>query len=98
MTDAERVLWNIIRTIPNAHFRRQHPIGDYIADFICLKQKLIIEVDGGYHSEPRQQEDDEIRTSELNSLGYRVIRFSNEEVLYNTDKVIEQINNNIVNI
>ena len=96
MTDAERVLWETLRTIPNAHFRRQHPIGDYIADFICLKQKLIIEVDGGYHSEPRQQEDDKNRTLNLNNQGYKVIRFSNEEVLFDTDKVIEQIKNNIV--
>ena len=96
MTDAERVLWDAIRTIPNVHFRRQHPIGDYIADYICLKQKLVIEVDGGYHSEPRQQEDDKTRTSNLNNPGYRVIRFSNEEVLYDTDNVIEQIKNNII--
>ena len=97
MTDAERALWNAIRNIPNKRFRRQHPIGDYIADFICLKHKLIIEVDGGYHSEPHQQEDDAARTLDLNRMGYRVIRFSNEEVLYNTENVIEQIKNNIVN-
>ncbi len=97
MTDAERALWNAIRNIPNKRFRRQHPIGDYIADFICLKHKPIIEVDGGYHSEPHQQEDDAARTLDLNRMGYRVIRFSNEEVLYNTENVIEQIKNSIVN-
>lgn len=96
MTDAEHVLWNAIRTIPNVRFRRQHPIGDYIADFICMKSRLIIEVDGGYHSEPRQQEDDAVRTSNIESLGYSVIRFSNEEVLKDTSKVIELIKKQIV--
>jgi len=97
MTDAERVLWNAIRTIPDVRFRRQHPIGDYIADFICLKKRLIIEVDGGYHSEPRQQEDDEVRTYNLESLGYNVMRVKNEEALYDTDSVIEKIKNRINN-
>lgn len=92
MTDAERVLWNAIRSeLKDCHFRRQHPIGDYIADFICLRKHLIIEVDGGYHSEPRQQEDDETRTANMNKWGYTVIRFTNEEVLYDTPKVLEQI-------
>ena len=97
MTDAELVLWNAIRTIPDVRFRRQHPVGDYIADFICLKKRLIIEVDGGYHSEPRQQEDDEVRTCNLESLGYNVMRFENEEVLYDTDNVIEKIKNRLNN-
>ena len=97
MTDAERVLWNAIRSIPDVRFRRQHPVGDYIADFICLKKRLIIEVDGGYHSEPCQQEDDDVRTYNLESLGYNVMRFKNEEVLYDTDKVIEKIKNRLNN-
>ena len=57
MTDAEKALWNIIRQpICSYKFRRQHPIYDYIVDFICIEKKLIIEVDGAYHSEPQQQE------------------------------------------
>ena len=97
MTDAERVLWNGLRTIPETRFRRQHPIGDYIADFICMKHKLVVEVDGGYHSEPRQQEDDETRTHNLENLGYNVIRFTNEEVLFDTDNVITKIKNILYN-
>ena len=98
MTEGERVLWNALRDeIKDHHFRRQHPIGDYIADFICLRKKLIIEVDGGYHSEPRQEEDDKARTANMNNWGYRVIRFTNEEVLYDTQKVIEQIKEHLNN-
>ena len=92
MTEAERVLWNALRDkLSGIRFRRQHPIGDYIVDFICLPKRLVIEVDGGYHSEPRRQEDDEARTANLNNWGYRVIRFSNEEVLFDLNKVIEKI-------
>ncbi|MBP5526990.1 MAG: endonuclease domain-containing protein [Bacteroidales bacterium] len=92
MTEAERVLWNALRDkLSGIRFRRQHPIGDYIVDFICLPKRLVIEVDGGYHSEPRQQDDDEVRTANLNNWGYRVIRFSNEEVLFDLNKVIEKI-------
>ena len=98
MTDAERVLWNVLRDeIPDFRFRRQHPIGDYIVDFICLPKKLVIEVDGGYHSEPRQMDDDEARTMNLNSLGYSVIRFSNEEVMFDTKNVTEKIKNKVYN-
>lgn len=98
MTDAERVLWNALRdNVPEFRFRRQHPIGDYIADFICLPQRLIVEVDGGYHSEPRQHEDDETRTLNMNRWGYNVIRFSNEEVLFDTNNVIEKIKKQLYN-
>jgi len=76
-------------------FRRQHIIGDYIADFICLEKKLIIEVDGGYHSLPDQVEDDETRSRNLEALGYHVIRFSNEEVLNDTASVVERIKKRI---
>ncbi len=98
MTDAERAMWNVLRgNIPGFRFRRQHPIGDYIVDFVCLPKRLVIEVDGGYHSEPRQVDDDEVRSMNLNSWGYNVVRFSNEEVLYDTDKVIERIKNQLYN-
>ena len=66
-------------------------IRDYIVDFISRKGNLIIEVDGGYHSEPRQEENDKLREEELKQMGYNVIRFTNEEVLYNINNVIEQI-------
>ena len=64
---------------------------DYIADFVCLSEKLVIEVDGGYHEEPEQQYDDQIRTDYLQKRGYRVIRFKNEEVTSDIKYVINKI-------
>ena len=72
-------------------FLRQHIVGDYIADFASLHGGLIIEVDGGDHSERQQAENDAIRESHLEQMGFHVMRFSNEEVLYNVDHVLNQI-------
>ena len=93
MTDAERALWSALRSrqLNGSRFVRQYIIGDYIVDFANLYTKLIIEVDGGYHSEPRQTEDDENRTQHLEAMGFRVIRFSNEEVLFDIEKTLETI-------
>ena len=92
MTEAESVLWQYLRCNSLGHkFLRQYIIGNYIVDFICRDEGLIIEVDGAYHSEPRQQQDDEIREEWLKSQGYHIIRFSNEEVLMDTDNVISEI-------
>ena len=91
-TVAEDVLLDCLRRNSlGIKFLRQHIIGDYIVDFVSRTGGLIIEVDGGYHSEPRQQVDDERREEALEGMGYHVIRFTNEEVLYDIDKVIEQI-------
>lgn len=91
-TLAEQVLWEHIRNKNlGVQFVRQHIIGDYIVDFVALDVGLVIEVDGGYHSERQQQENDEIREKELNRKGYHVIRFTNEEVEFDTDYVIKQI-------
>ncbi len=96
MTEAEKVLWNILKDRSNGIcFRRQHIIGDYIVDFICLKSKLIIEVDGGYHFTPQQQAEDETRTIYLQSQGFQVLRFTNEEVLFDINQVIETIKANL---
>lgn len=92
MTESETVLWNVLRQeIKGYKFRRQHPIGDYIADFICVTMKLIIEVDGGYHDTPQQQLEDQWRTDYLLSKGYHVLRFKNEEVNFDTKSVISRI-------
>ncbi|MCQ2267167.1 MAG: endonuclease domain-containing protein [Bacteroidaceae bacterium] len=97
MTEAEQVLWNAIRyKALGVSFRRQVIIGDYIADFACLAQKLIIEVDGGYHSTESQIQEDELRTQVLNRLGFRVIRFGNDEVMYDTEEVLNTIRKHIV--
>ena len=91
-TLAESVLWEHLRNRElGFDFRRQHIISDFIADFVCIDKKLIVEVDGGYHSEGEQQIEDSIRTVQLNNLGFRVIRFSNEEVLYEVERVLREI-------
>ncbi|MBR5730252.1 MAG: bifunctional methylenetetrahydrofolate dehydrogenase/methenyltetrahydrofolate cyclohydrolase FolD [Prevotella sp.] len=95
-TDAECVMWEFLKGGQlGVHFRRQHIVLDYIPDFICLSEKLIIEIDGGYHLADEQPERDEERTKELNVQGFSVLRFSNEQVLFDTDKVLEEIKNHI---
>ena len=92
-TVAENVLWQIVRNKKMAgfKFRRQHIISNYIADFVCLSEQLIIEVDGLQHKLPENKKNDEERTSDLNKLGFEVIRFTNEQVLHDTDNVISNI-------
>ncbi len=91
-TLAENVLWNELRNNSmGVDFLRQHIIGDYIVDFVSREEGLVIEVDGGYHSEPRQQEDDKIREEALEKMGYHIIRFTNEEVLNEIEYVTNQI-------
>jgi len=91
-TVAEQVLWEHIRhDALGVKIQRQHIIGDFIVDFLAPNERLIIEVDGAYHAEPRQKSDDELRTGILEGKGYKVIRFSNEDVLYDTDMTINKI-------
>ena len=91
-TLAESRLWEQIRNKNlGVEFRRQHIIADFIADFVCLDRMLIIEIDGGYHSERKQIEDDEIRTERLNRLGFQIIRFTNEKVLFDIEYVLQEI-------
>ena len=92
LTLAESVLWEYIRDEAlGVKFLRQHIIGDYIVDFLARSEGLIIEVDGAYHAERHQMEEDTVRTEFLQSLGYRVLRFTNEQVLFDIDLVIQQI-------
>ena len=92
-TEAESVLWNALRnkTIEGFKFRRQHVIDNFIVDFVCLEKKLVVEVDGGYHNRPDIKEADELRTNTLNEKGYKVIRFTNEEVISYIEGVVEKI-------
>lgn len=93
-TLAENVLWEYLRNGElGEKFLRQHIIGDYIVDFVSRHDGLVIEVDGGYHSEPRQQEEDKLREEVLEQMGYHVIRFTNEEVLCDIENVLNQIEN-----
>ena len=92
-TLAEQYLWEHLRGKSfGEDFLRQHIIGDYIVDFASRHGGLVIEVDGGYHSEPQQKEDDERREKDLEKMGFHILRFSNEEILYDIENVLEQIN------
>lgn len=95
-TEAERIMWEYLRNGSlSTKVLRQHIIGDYIVDFLLPYYNLVIEVDGGYHAERTQQEDDNIRSEYLNSKGYYVIRFKNEQVLMDMESVLERINQHI---
>ena len=91
-TEAESVLWKYLSgNKTGVHFRRQHLVFGYIPDFVSLNDGLIIEIDGGYHLDSEQQEKDNERTQYLNSIGYIVLRFTNEEVLCDIDNVLAEI-------
>ena len=93
MTDAERLLWAALRCrqIGGLRFRRQQPVGPYIADFFCAMAKLIVELDGGQHGEKRAVVYDENRTRWLAERGYRVMRFPNEDVFKNRQIIVDAI-------
>jgi very-short-patch-repair endonuclease len=89
-TPAEAKLWAYIRNDQlGVNFRRQHAIGNYIPDFVCAQKKLIIELDGSQHLE--QEEYDEERTKYLESQGYRVIRFWNNQIMNDINGVVKAI-------
>ena len=90
-TDAERALWSVLRNrqLGGYKFRRQTPIDQYIVDFVCVEQRLVIEVDGGQHDE--QSRSDARRTASLEAQGYRVLRFWNNEVLTGLESVADAI-------
>lgn len=91
-TEAEYALWQYLRAGQLGHkFLRQHIIGQYIVDFLCRDLNIVIEIDGGYHNEPEQQQYDAQRTEYLETLGYKVIRFTNEQVLFDTENTINNI-------
>src|ERR1043165_4795241 len=92
-TDAERKLWRLLRTfeLKGTHFRRQVPIGSYIADFTCMAARLIIEIDGSQHGEAENTARDDTRTRWLEREGYRVLRFWNNDILQNPQGVLDVI-------
>lgn len=93
MTKAEEILWSHFRKqrLDGVIFRRQHPIDIFIVDFYCHKLKLVIEVDGSIHESREVKERDENRTYELENFGLEVIRFTNDEVINDTEKVLKAI-------
>ena len=92
-TQAEDVLWNLLKSkkLEDYKFRRQHIIDRFIADFVCLKEKLIIEIDGLIHQLPENQISDQQRTKVLNRLGFEVIRFTNDQVVHETNDTLSNI-------
>jgi very-short-patch-repair endonuclease len=91
MTDAEKRLWSQLRSkqLFGMKFHRQHPIGPFIVDFVCLEKKLVIEVDGGQHS--KGSDKDLKRDEWLASEGYKVLRYWNDDVLKETKSVLEDV-------
>jgi very-short-patch-repair endonuclease len=93
LTAAEKSLWQALRgrALEGLRFRRQHPIDRYVADFACLSLKLAVEVDGGVHRDDDQVLRDLGRTEVIEARGWQVLRFSNEEVLGDIDRVVTAI-------
>ena len=91
-TQAEHLLWQVLRHKRlGVQFRRQHPIGPYIADFFCDDFKLVIEVDGDVHDDPQQHEHDQAKDAYLTTCGLHVLRFRNEDVIESLDAVVSKI-------
>ena len=98
-TETESTMWEMLKGKNlDAKFRRQHIIGDYIVDFVCLDAQLVVEIDGGYHNNPEQKELDRNRTSFLQSKGFSVLRFTNEEVTGNPDETLSIIKNALAHL
>lgn len=90
MTEAESSFWSLVKeNALGQRCLRQHIIGDYIVDFFFRKSKVIVELDGAYHFTEEQQKEDALRSEWLEGKGYKVVRFTNEQVLSDTSKVIE---------
>jgi very-short-patch-repair endonuclease len=97
LTLAELLLWKKLRDRKefNIKFRKQHPINIFIVDFYCHKYRLVIEIDGEIHNDEETSEYDLGRTAELNKYGIRVIRFTNDQIIFNMDLVLERIHEEI---
>ena len=92
-TTAEKIFWEVVRgkRFLGLKFRRQHQIGNYIVDFYCHSEKLVIELDGEIHNEPQQKERDRQRDEYLKSLGHRVLRFTNQQIFNDLETVLDSI-------
>jgi very-short-patch-repair endonuclease len=93
LTPAEETLWSHLRDrrFLGLKFRRQAPIGPYVADFLCHEMRLVLELDGSVHREPAQISHDQNRDANLRALGYRVLRYTNEQLQNDLDSILEAI-------
>jgi len=93
MTEAEKIVWDKLknRKVFKARFRRQHPIGSFIVDFYCHEYKLAIEIDGEIHLKTEVNEYDDGRSHDIEKLGIKILRFTNNEVFKNLNKIIVEI-------
>ncbi len=92
-TPAEGLLWQLIRNrrLLGFKFRRQHQFGDYVADFYCHEARLVIECDGSAHDPNEQWQHDQNRDADMVASGLRVLRFRNDQILKDTERVLEEI-------
>ena len=97
-TPQEQKLWNILRNrqVLGYKFKRQYPIGNYIVDFVCREEKLVIEIDGGQHNIDKNVLYDQERTLYLQNIGFKVLRFWNDEVDNNIEGVYQKIIENLL--
>ena len=99
LTPAEAVMWNALqkKQLEGRKFRRQHSIGNYIVDFYCPKEKLIVELDGAGHFTPEGSDQDKKRDAYMARLNIKVLRFENRDIFNNLDAVLEVIKSNFKN-
>ncbi|RYD90424.1 MAG: endonuclease domain-containing protein [Sphingobacteriales bacterium] len=92
-TSAEKILWERLkgRRLGGFKFRRQHVVREYIVDFVCLQRLLIVEIDGGIHQEGENPQRDRDREADLQAMGFKIIRFTNEQVIGETESVCTAI-------
>jgi len=92
-TSAEALLWQLLRggNLFGFKFRRQHQFGDYVADFYCVQAQLVVECDGSVHKGKEQWHHDQNRDAYMIGQGLRILRFTNDEILENTEQVLESI-------
>ena len=94
VTPTEMILWGMLKEcFPDCHFRRQHPLSNYIADFYSHKLKLVIEVDGSIHELEEVKKNDMEKEAAMKSMGLKVIRFTNEDIKFRIEACIEKIRN-----
>lgn len=100
LTEPEKILWSKLsrKSFSGIKFRRQHGIDNYVVDFYCPDKKLIIEVDGDSHTEVESLRKDKVRTKYLASLGYKIVRYNNRDVLYNIEGVLEDLDTKLKSI